>query len=454
MPLALRGSGWYGLIVLVLVMSIATYTGILLGRPFNQDQSLMNYDDLGSKCYPRWGRILTAICQIATLVGVSIIFLILAGEFLRSLLHDAVPHVNNLEWTVICAAVLLPFCFLRTLSETWWIALLGMTASTIAIVCILVGAIQHGKLPDVKYDDITFTSFIQSFTKFAFAFSAHPVFPSVQRSMKDRSKFSLAVFISLGFAFILYALTATVSYAMFGEETQGNIYVNIGLQSVPATIGMIALVFHLLFAFVIILNPVFINLEKHIGLGLEIRLFNWRRKFKHANKAIAHQISSPATVTDSIPTEDTKDPSAFNMSSPVDTSFQPHEKSSNHINSNPKKHHFFARILPQSLKKYALILFYFLERTLLVAFIAFIAVLIPFFTNLMDLIGGTTVTLTTFIMPIIFYWKLNNSAIKLWQKILNVGILILAIAIGVTSSVFAIETIIQNAGTYGIFSGH
>ena len=441
LPLGLRQSGWYGLFVLVAVWLMTTYTGVVLGKPFNEDPSLVTYDDLGNKCFPKWGKIFTAICQIATLTGVAIIFIIIAGLFLRALLIDQVPHVNNLMWSVICAAVLLPFCYLRTLEETWWIALLGVLTSGIAIVCILVGDFMKGKEPNVSYGDVDFVSFMRSFARFAFAFGGHPVFPSIQRVMKRRSRFQWAVIVSFGVAFTLFSLIAVTSYAMFGEKTSSNIFDNFG-RSVPAIIGMVALILHLLFAFVIILNPVFIHIEKSIGLGLEVDIFV-RSKKKHTT-VDKLTINSHSTID--------KDPNVVDFETMLTTEV----KSATKLSSEPSKPHFhpFAKVLPKPLKSYAPVILYFLVRTSMVAFVAFISVLIPFFTDLMDLIGGTTITLTSFILPVLFYWKLNYRTMKLWEVLFSICIIVFALFAGTSASVFAIKKIIEDSGQYGVFVGH
>ena len=54
-------------------------------------------------------------------------------------------------------------------------------------------------------------------------------------------------------------------------------------------------------------------------------------------------------------------------------------------------------------------------RTGLVALALFIAESVPSFGRILDLVGGSTVSMMTFILPPIFYMKLADSKGPTWQ---------------------------------------
>ena len=75
-------------------------------------------------------------------------------------------------------------------------------------------------------------------------------------------------------------------------------------------------------------------------------------------------------------------------------------------------------------------------RTITLLLVVGVAEAIPNFGPILSLIGGSTTTMMTFILPCVFYMRLKKC--PLYQKILHVEIIIVAMGIGACATYSAI----------------
>ena len=79
-------------------------------------------------------------------------------------------------------------------------------------------------------------------------------------------------------------------------------------------------------------------------------------------------------------------------------------------------------------------------RTSIFLFVLGIAEAVPKFGVILSLVGGSTVTMMTFILPCIFYLKLNPDA-PMYIKVLHAEIILIAIGSGGIATYSAILSI-------------
>ncbi|XKL63514.1 hypothetical protein PGB90_005878 [Kerria lacca] len=88
-------------------------------------------------------------------------------------------------------------------------------------------------------------------------------------------------------------------------------------------------------------------------------------------------------------------------------------------------------------------------RTLIMGLMVFIGETIPKFNNILSLIGGSTITLTTFVLPPYFYMKLcdhtDQRKIPLYVRTYMWELILIGIVGGIASSYSAVETIIVDS---------
>jgi amino acid permease len=418
---ALRLSGWYGLIMLVMMGFMAMYTAILIGRCISYDATMKSYADIGMKAFHKPGKIVVFVMQVLSCLGCAIIYLIIAGENMKSMM-SAIPNTaailsNQKFWSAIAIVVVLPLCYMKSLETFAFMALIGMLLSVIAIVCI-IAAIATVNPADVNhnYGNVTFSSFLSGFAIMAFSYAAHPVFPDVQRVMKHPEHFGRVSYISFGTCIVLYILTATLGYYTFGEKTNSSILLNFN-NSIPALIAKICITSHVLFGYVVYLHPIFFAIERHIGAA---------RKNKEKSKEL-----SSSTILSTI------EPPLYND---LDAITEVNNITVTEIAIGNKPPSIKPAKVSRKLGFPALRI---LLRTLVVAFSLAVAVLLPFFSDLMGFIGGSTLSATFLILPCLFHLKLYWPKIPLWEKVLNFAIVVFGVFAGAVACVTAVINIIK-----------
>jgi len=165
LPYTLKQGGWLclGLIILVALMTNTTAKWLIrclypvqLGEAHHlqtEPERLEDYPAIGAKAYGRCGRILVQIFHKATLLGVTTIFLILSGKFLLEGIggdgEGVASHLGGpgdtakwtTRWTLVSAGiVMIPVVCLRSIGEIAPLAAFGMTASMICVLEVVIFA--------------------------------------------------------------------------------------------------------------------------------------------------------------------------------------------------------------------------------------------------------------------------------------------------------------------------
>eukprot|EP00121_Abeoforma_whisleri_P001689 Awhi_evm1s1508 len=178
----------------------------------------------------------------------------------------------------------------------------------------------------------------KAYVTIAFSYGGACVFPELVRVMKYPNKFKYGLGYATIVATMVYLIISCVSYGIYGQyiATKTSI-VNVLPDAWPTKVISVMLLIHLLSAFLILLNPVFRELE---------RLFRIEPKAS------------------------------------CETNDGEKQKAKTH------KREYIGR---------------FLIRTILIAICYFVAIIIPCFGDWMALIGATTITLSSFVLPCMFY---------------------------------------------------
>jgi amino acid permease len=425
LPFALRLTSWYGVILLALGAAVCIYTGYLMSRVFNDHKELMNYNDFGKMALGKTGLFLVAFCQIGVCYGTDILFLVLASQNLFKVFHFS--PLNQKHWTLICTALVLPLCYLKSFHEVGLIAIFGAIA-TLMVVIVVIIEIARMPLSSVRsYGEVEFGGVLRGFSMMVFAYGAHSVFPGIQRAMKKPSRFGHAVMAAFLAMLVLYIVTAVIGYWAFGVNTHDNVLNNLE-NGVATIIIRVALTAHVLFAYVLYAQA---NFEMADPLVRKLYAKCFKTKDETPDLNVSPQ-------TDDVKA-DVKQPTA---DVPPDASIatEAHDKEKKTKTSSSFYNRFsrgFAWIPP-----YGYILFI---RTLLVLLSMLLAMYIPNFGALMSLIGAATVAATIFMMPAGFYVKMYWTRVSLFEKIICFAIVILGTAAAVIGCVFAIKDMVHSS---------
>ena len=283
-PKAVSESGWTGILMLVLGCCMSLYCGIILGQCWMLTTSTTEssrhhlrdpYPVIGQYAAGKWGKRLVEICVLVTLVGVCTVFLLLSSHQISSLANTNIgsltPQNEFRVFVLLCGLVLLPFTWLDSPKEIWQFALGASLCTIIACVFIIIRTsmylYENGIAPSSARKTETFKSFFSAFGTIAFAFGGATVFPTFQTDMKCPQRFPLSAILAFVAVLLMYVPVAILPYLAFGSAVDDNILETLkeakGSGRFMITISEVVITFHLLFTFVITVNPISRQFEKY-----------------------------------------------------------------------------------------------------------------------------------------------------------------------------------------------
>ena len=159
LPLTIKQGGWCFLALICLVAIMTNYTAKAIIACLHASPDglrLGNYPDIGRAAYGTPGVVVVQVFHKATLLGVTTIFLILAGKFFLEgiggggdgLYHNAFGSSSDEDvaawqkrWTCIGAAVVLvPMLCVGSVKEVWPLAAFGLFSTFMAVIVVVVSA--------------------------------------------------------------------------------------------------------------------------------------------------------------------------------------------------------------------------------------------------------------------------------------------------------------------------
>ncbi|KAG0630844.1 hypothetical protein M758_1G207300 [Ceratodon purpureus] len=239
-PYATANGGWLGLGFLLIFAIIMFYTGILLRYCLDSDPYINTFPDIGEASFGKWGRWIISIMLYLELYAVSIEFLILEGDNLAQLFPGVSLTIGGTyfgaqEVFAVCAALcMLPTVLLRDLRFLSYVSAGGVFASLLIVLAVgWIGVVDgvgfHHRGSLVHLDGLPVAIGL-----FSFCYCGHSVFPSIYSSMEDRKQFSSVLVICFVLCTFMYGGMAVMGYAMFGDELQSQITLNLP-RELPAS---------------------------------------------------------------------------------------------------------------------------------------------------------------------------------------------------------------------------
>ncbi|XP_063402409.1 uncharacterized protein LOC134686665 [Mytilus trossulus] len=283
LPKAVEDTGWIGIPLLVVFTLTSSYTGTIIAKswiiiqdrfPEYRNHVPDPYPVIGEKAYGKHGRHLVTFSINFTLFGASTVYLILASENIEDLMSDVTKDISFCYWLLILGAILTPITCLGTPADFWPIGV-GATLSTgIACILILIQVLHDNKsAPPVTHSSTDFMKFSAAFGTLVFSVSGHPAFPTFIADMKKKTDFKWAILLGYVIVMLMYLPTTTSGYFVYGQKLNPNIVKN--MTSGPITyIIDILMTLHLIFGYLILINPVCQGLEAMVGVP---KAFTWKR---------------------------------------------------------------------------------------------------------------------------------------------------------------------------------
>ncbi|XP_062106646.1 amino acid transporter AVT1I-like [Humulus lupulus] len=278
-PYALATGGWLSLILFFTIATAALYSGLLIKRCMEFDSDIRTYPDIGERAFGDKGRMIVSIVMFTELYLVSAGFLILEGDNLYNLFPGDGFEIAGLtiggkqSFVLIVALVILPTVWLENLSLLSYVSASGVLASAIILFSIVwtgafdgVGFHQEGTL-------INWNGIPTAMSLYAFCYCAHPVFPSLYTSMKNKHQFSNVLILCFVICTVGYASMAVFGYLMFGSGVQSQITLDLPTGKLSSRIAIYTTLVNPIAKYALMVTPIIDAVKNGFPCFLNKRFF-------------------------------------------------------------------------------------------------------------------------------------------------------------------------------------
>ncbi|XP_049818819.1 uncharacterized protein LOC109600018 [Aethina tumida] len=283
LPKAIVNCGFIGLLLLVIFCINAAYGGIKLGNcwqiieeryPEHRKSTRNPYAVIGWKAFGNFGSVLVSYSIRITLFGAGTVYILLAAQIFQELFDTILPVVSSCSYFLIIAILLIPPMWLASPKEFNFVGIGALLTTVGACILFFYQIVLDGNAKPTPVRKIhDFNDFFLSFGTLLFAFGGASTFPTIQNDMKDKNKFSTCVIIAFSVILVLYLPISAGGYYVYGEDVDFNISRSLS-KSLYVYLANILMAIHLIFAFLIVTNPVSQELEEALNIP---KNFNWKR---------------------------------------------------------------------------------------------------------------------------------------------------------------------------------
>ncbi|KAI5432070.1 hypothetical protein KIW84_035997 [Lathyrus oleraceus] len=193
---ALASGGWLSLALFFSIAAAAFYTALLMKRCMEKHSSIKTFPDMGEHAFGKTGKLIAEISMYTEVYLVSIGFLILEGDNLSNLFSMEEFQVAGISigakqfFVILVALIILPTIYMENLSLISYVSASGVFASTAIVLSIAWTAAFDGVGVHQKGDLLNWNGIPTAVSLYIYCYSAHPIFPVLYTSMKNKRQFS------------------------------------------------------------------------------------------------------------------------------------------------------------------------------------------------------------------------------------------------------------------------
>ncbi|KAK1432465.1 hypothetical protein QVD17_09362 [Tagetes erecta] len=279
-PYALAAGGWLSLLLLLTIAMSTFYTGLLIKRCMDTDPTIKTYPDIGDRAFGKIGRVIVSVIINTELYLVATCFLIMEGDNLSNLFPQmnfdilGVHLSSKKSFVIIVAAIILPTTWLNNMKIISYISASGVLASLIILGSILWVGMFDGVGFHEKGRVVNWKGIPSAISLYAFCYGAHPVFPTLYTSMRNKHQFSKVLLLCFVFCTITYASMAVVGYRMFGSKVESQITLSLPTDEKSSKVAIYTILVTPVVKYALLMTPIVDSIEERFLSSFKTRKFS------------------------------------------------------------------------------------------------------------------------------------------------------------------------------------
>eukprot|EP01084_Bolivina_argentea_P227987 385143_1 len=236
----------------------------------NNFESITPYLSIAKHIWPSYGEYICGFSVSITLVFVDVVFLVLCGMNLLSIIGENTIISSQTICIIIFAILTLILSYLwRKVHHYKFFVWLAVLSSFIAIILAFPIVISNSPKPNPPIPPLTndtIYDFLQAYGTIMFAFGGHAGFPTYQKNMgiKYQHLFKYSIAISYIYIFIMILPFSIVMALLYGDQVDDNILNNLPDNNIVALVIIGFITFHMLSAMATLVPPVAVIISKLI----------------------------------------------------------------------------------------------------------------------------------------------------------------------------------------------
>ncbi|XP_055313312.1 proton-coupled amino acid transporter 3 [Sitodiplosis mosellana] len=247
LPGALISCGYYGIPLLIFVLTIQVYTAIVLGRcwiiaekldPSITDKKRCPYAAVGELSYGRRMRTFVNILLNVTVFGAGIPNILVASQNLQLIgqrISNDEFQFSFCYWLVLLGIVLCPVMWLGSPKNMKTIASVSVVTVLTTSILIWIGILEDDSISSesfegIRLDQPDYITMLKVYGMIAFQFDIHPMLMTIEVDMQNKRGIGNAVCYGLAATCTLSVITTILAAHQYGISTAANI-----LEMLPNT---------------------------------------------------------------------------------------------------------------------------------------------------------------------------------------------------------------------------
>ncbi|KAG1242085.1 hypothetical protein G6F68_016367 [Rhizopus microsporus] len=99
------------------------------------------YTDVATAAFGTIGGWVTFFFNAWIVLGVPVLYTVLAGSNLNQLCKGTVAEIGHVPWTIICCAIVaIPYIIIKSMKEVAWMSAFGALATIVVVLIVLICA--------------------------------------------------------------------------------------------------------------------------------------------------------------------------------------------------------------------------------------------------------------------------------------------------------------------------